>query len=154
VLLHVARPHLQSSMLRVGLVLAHFLAAGAVCPPEGFDTQGALEGGFNVNWYANGTWFIQQQMPIIYRTSVHRGTQRSPAECVAVGMLGVLGRGVADLAVVRVPVPKNYTYCVSATYSLLPKQSLLGYDISVTPQCTPHALPRAGTCQACALIGA
>ena len=75
-------------MLRVGLVLAHFLAAGAVCPPEGFDTQGALEGGFNVNWYANGTWFIQQQMPIIYRTSVHRGTQRSPAECVAVGRAG------------------------------------------------------------------
>jgi hypothetical protein len=70
--------------------------AGAVCPPEGFETQGALSGGFDIQWYANGTWYIQQQMPIIY-------------------------------------LPKNYTYCVSATYSLLPKQSLLGYDINVRP---------------------
>eukprot|EP00040_Diaphanoeca_grandis_P039159 m.258290 g.258290 ORF g.258290 m.258290 type:complete len:213 (+) comp36392_c0_seq1:101-739(+) len=36
------------------------------CPPPGFDTAGALRGGFDVNWYANGTWYIQQQMPISY----------------------------------------------------------------------------------------
>jgi len=36
------------------------------CPPAGFDTQGDLAGGFDINWYANGTWYVQQQMPISY----------------------------------------------------------------------------------------
>jgi len=36
------------------------------CPPPGFDTQGALEGGFDLKWYTSGKWYIQQQMVISY----------------------------------------------------------------------------------------
>mmetsp|Transcript_92414 Transcript_92414/g.249301 ORF Transcript_92414/g.249301 Transcript_92414/m.249301 type:complete len:386 (-) Transcript_92414:54-1211(-) len=38
----------------------------AVCPPSGFDTQGALEGGFDLQWYVRGKWHIQQQMVLTY----------------------------------------------------------------------------------------
>eukprot|EP00729_Bicosta_minor_P025410 gene25410-20109_t len=50
------------------MLLALTLITGAlgVCPPPGFDTQGALDGGFDIKWYASGTWYIQQQMPIVY----------------------------------------------------------------------------------------
>eukprot|EP00035_Acanthoeca_spectabilis_P035832 m.36448 g.36448 ORF g.36448 m.36448 type:complete len:285 (-) comp7574_c0_seq1:66-920(-) len=63
------------SMTSVQLVLAAAcVAVGlaaplATCPPAGFDTQGALEGGFDIDWYANGTWYIQQQMTISYLPS-------------------------------------------------------------------------------------
>lgn len=40
--------------------------AAAACPPSGFDTQGALEGGFDVEWYLSGKWHIQQQMALSY----------------------------------------------------------------------------------------
>lgn len=38
------------------MLLALTLITGAlgVCPPPGFDTQGALDGGFDIKWYANG----------------------------------------------------------------------------------------------------
>lgn len=40
------------------------------CPPKGFDTQGALEGGtFNLTWYTEARWHIQMQMPTSYLPS-------------------------------------------------------------------------------------
>jgi len=51
------------------VVAAAFVVASVsavTCPPPGFNTEGAINGGFDVNWYANGTWFVQQQMPISY----------------------------------------------------------------------------------------
>jgi lipocalin len=36
------------------------------CPPTGFNTQGALEGGFDLKWYASAKWYTQAQMVISY----------------------------------------------------------------------------------------
>jgi len=38
----------------------------AVCPPVGFETQGALEGGFDLKWYTSAKWYTQQQMVLSY----------------------------------------------------------------------------------------
>jgi lipocalin len=36
------------------------------CPPPGFDTQGVLEGGFDLKWYTSAKWYAQAQMVISY----------------------------------------------------------------------------------------
>jgi len=41
-------------------------AFASQCPPPGFDTQGALEGGFDLKWYTSSKWFTQQQMVTTY----------------------------------------------------------------------------------------
>lgn len=46
------------------MLIAHAFAAQ--CPPSGFDTQGALEGGFDLKWYTEAKWYVQQQMVITY----------------------------------------------------------------------------------------
>lgn len=63
------------AMLAVCVFLATLFTGGASsahsieCPPKGFDTQGALEGGFNLTWYTDARWYIQRQMPITYLPS-------------------------------------------------------------------------------------
>lgn len=77
------------------LSLIATLALSSACPPPGFDTQAAKTGiPFDTKWYANGTWYIQQQMAIVY-------------------------------------LPKGFNNCVAATYTILPKPSILGYNIDV-----------------------
>jgi lipocalin len=36
------------------------------CPPRGFNTQGALQGGFSLDWYISDIWYVQQQMVVQY----------------------------------------------------------------------------------------
>lgn len=36
------------------------------CPPPGFDTQGALDGGFSLKWYTSAKWYAQAQMVLKY----------------------------------------------------------------------------------------
>jgi len=52
-------------------LLATCVLATNQCPPSGFDTQGALKGGFDLKWYVGdvGTsskWYTQAQMVISY----------------------------------------------------------------------------------------
>lgn len=48
----------------VALLVAN--AVATQCPPREFDTQGALEGGFDLKWYTSAKWYAQQQMVISY----------------------------------------------------------------------------------------
>jgi len=41
-------------------------ASATQCPPQGFDTQGALEGGFSLRWYISAKWYAQAQMVLDY----------------------------------------------------------------------------------------
>lgn len=36
------------------------------CPPPDFNTQGAMEGGFDFKWYTSAKWYAQAQMVISY----------------------------------------------------------------------------------------
>jgi lipocalin len=36
------------------------------CPPPGFNTQGALEGGFSLKWYTSAKWYAQAQEALAY----------------------------------------------------------------------------------------
>lgn len=54
---------------RLALCTSAFLASCAFavqCPPPGFETQGALGGGFDLKWYTSAKWYAQQQMVISY----------------------------------------------------------------------------------------
>lgn len=75
-------------------IAAVTVTAAAFCPPTGFDTQGALLGGFDLDWYANGTWHVQQQMVVEY-------------------------------------LPKGYTHCVAATYTIHAPTKVYGYQVQV-----------------------
>jgi len=41
-------------------------ACAIQCPPPGFDTQGALQGGFSLKWYTSAKWYTQAQMVLGY----------------------------------------------------------------------------------------
>jgi len=41
-------------------------AFGTQCPPQDFNTQGALSGGFDLKWYTSAKWYAQAQMAISY----------------------------------------------------------------------------------------
>mmetsp|Transcript_44559 Transcript_44559/g.80078 ORF Transcript_44559/g.80078 Transcript_44559/m.80078 type:complete len:216 (-) Transcript_44559:84-731(-) len=42
------------------------MSLAAECPPSGFDTQAAADGSFDIKWYTNAKWYVQEQMVISY----------------------------------------------------------------------------------------
>merc|ERR1719356_105035 len=55
------------AMRGVQVLAALFACAFATqCPPPDFNTQGALEGGFDFKWYTSAKWYAQAQMVISY----------------------------------------------------------------------------------------